>query len=476
MAHRVIIIGGGITGLSAAHRLLEMQEDPSQLDVKLIESRDRVGGTIQTIERDGFLVEKGPDSFLSTKPWLLDLCKRIGITDRVIPSDSKNRRTYIVYRGELHQLPEGFLMMAPSKFRPFVTSSLFSWSGKLRMALDLVLPRAEPGGDESLASFVRRRLGSEALERVAQPLIGGIYTGDPENLSLRATMPRFLDMEQNHGSVIKAMWREQRAAAAKRSQRNGAADSGARYSMMVSFDRGMQTIIDEMVARIPANNLHLNEKVSDIRRLGAEWQVKTGSGASFDADDVMIALPAYSASSLLKDYDVGLSKRLSAIPYASSAVVNFAFRREDIPHPLDGFGFVVPEIEGRNIIAATFCSVKFPNRAPDGQVLLRVFVGGTMQAHLYDLEDADICRVALEELHDLIGIVKDPMWTMVTRWPLSMPQYIVGHTQQVEQIQSLAAHHEGLSLMGNAYSGVGLPDCVRSGESAAERVMERAIR
>ena len=171
-----------------------------------------------------------------------------------------------------------------------------------------------------------------------------------------------------------------------------------------------------------------------------------------------------------------MSKRLSAIPYASSAVVNFAFRREDIPHPLDGFGFVVPEIEGRNIIATTFCSVKFPNRAPDGQVLLRVFVGGTMQAHLYDLEDADICRVALEELHDLIGIVKDPMWTMVTRWPLSMPQYIVGHTQQVEQIQSLAAHHEGLSLMGNAYSGVGLPDCVRSGESAAERVMERAIR
>ena len=361
-------------------------------------------------------------------------------------------------------------MMAPTRLWPFLTSSLFSWAGKLRMGLDLVLPRAEPSDDESLASFVRRRLGREALERVAQPLIGGIYTGDPENLSLRATMPRFLEMEEKHGSVIKAMWREQKQAA-YRAKSSGAADSGARYSMMVSFDRGMQTIVDELVGRLPAQSLQLGSKATGIRRLGTEWQVTTSSGALHTAEDVMIALPSYIAASLLKEIDTDLSRRLSALSYASSAIVNFAYDRADVPHPLDGFGFVVPEIEGRNIIAATFSSIKFPNRAPDGKVLLRAFVGGAMQAHLYDMGDEEIERLARQELLDLMGIQADPLWSLVTRWPLSMPQYLVGHQQRTEQIQAHVSRHNGLTLMGNAYAGVGLPDCIRSGEDAAERVI-----
>ncbi|MBT5873277.1 MAG: protoporphyrinogen oxidase [Candidatus Latescibacteria bacterium] len=466
------MIGAGITGLSAAHRLQELQDFPAQIDLKILEASERPGGTIETVERDGFLVEKGPDSFLSSKPWLLNLCKRLKIIDRVVQTNSDNRRSFVVYQGALHPLPEGFLMMAPTRLRPFITSSLFSWAGKLRMGLDLVLPRAEPSDDESVASFVRRRLGREALERVVQPLIGGIYTGDPENLSLRATMPRFLEMEEKHGSVIRAMWREQRQAA-YRAKSRGSADSGARYSMMVSFDRGMQTIVDELVRILPDQTLQLGRKATGIRRLGTEWQVTTSAGAVHTADDVMIALPSYKAANLVKDTDPELARRLSGLSYASSAIVNFAYDRSDIPHALDGFGFVVPEIEGRNIIAGSFSSIKFPNRAPDGKVLLRAFVGGAMQAHLYDMDDEEIEHLASQELLDLMGIQADPLWSIVTRWPLSMPQYLVGHMQRTEQIQTHVSRHTGLTLMGNAYAGVGLPDCVRSGEDAAERVISR---
>ena len=362
MPHKIIIIGAGITGLSAAHRLLELQTRPEQLDLKLLEGSDRAGGTISTIERDGFLVEQGPVSFLSAKPWLLDLCKRIDLTDRVISTNAQNRRAYIVYRGRLHPLPDGFLMMAPTRFLPFVASSLFSWPGKLRMALDLILPRAEPSEDESLASFVRRRLGREALERVAQPLIGGIYTGDPENLSLRATMPLFLEMEEKHGSVIKAMWHEQRAAAALQ-QQGTRADSGSRYSMIVSFDRGMQTIVDALISRLPADSLFYGKKAMSVQKSDDGWQVTTDDGFVHEADDVMIALPSYRAARLLKDVDQALAQQLSDLSYASSAIVNFAFNRSDIPYPLEGFGFVVQSVPSKNCSPQLKGSSRVPVKA-----------------------------------------------------------------------------------------------------------------
>jgi len=376
-------------------------------------------------------------------------------------------------------MPEGFLMLAPTKFWPLVTSSLFSWPGKLRMGLDLILPRGGYQDDESLGAFVARRLGREVLDRVVQPLVGGIYTGDPDVLSLRATMPRLLDMEEKHRSIIKGMWTQRRAALqrareARDSAKKNPADSGARYSELVSFDRGMQTIVDEMLARIPDGVIQLQQPVSALQRSDNEWKVVMADGSHRSADTVIAAIPAHRAASLIKHLDPALSSELASIQYASSAIVNLAFRREDVSHPLDGFGFVVPEIEGHSIIACSFSSIKFPGRAPEGFALLRAFVGGAIQAQLYEMDDDELHRMVMDDLNALLGINTTPMWTMLHRWPLSMPQYHVGHLQLVERIRNRTAQHPGLDFAGNAYSGIGIPDCVHSGETAAEQALEQA--
>lgn len=473
---RVIVIGGGITGLSAAHRLIEeRQARHVPIDVTLLEAGDRLGGTIGTEEVDGFLIETGPDAFISTKPWALALCKRIGLGDRLIRTNDAYRRTHIVRRGALLPVPEGFLMLAPTRFWPFVTSPLFSWPGKLRMALDLVLPRGPQQEDESLGSFVTRRLGREALERIAQPLVSGIYTADPDTLSLRATMPRFLDMEAQHGSVIKAMWREQRAAA-KRARDGGSgrktADSGARYSLFVSFDRGMKTLIDALADRLPAGVVQRQQDVSAVRRAQDRWDVVLSNGTILSADAVLIAVPAHRAAVMVRDLDAGIAADLAAIPYAPSAVINLAYRREEVPHPLDGFGFVVPAVERRSLIAATFSSIKFAGRAPEGWVLIRVFIGGAMQAHLCELDEEPLLRAVRKDLRELLGIEATPRLTMIARHPASMPQYPVGHLQHVARIRAQAARYPGLAFIGNAYGGIGMPDCVHAGETAAEQVLD----
>ncbi|MBI4550934.1 MAG: protoporphyrinogen oxidase [Candidatus Latescibacteria bacterium] len=471
------MIGGGITGLSAANRLIEEQQARQvPLAVTLLEGSDRLGGTIQTQEVDGFLIETGPDAFISTKPWALALCTRIGLSDRLIRTNETFRRTHIVRKGALLPVPEGFLMLAPTRFWPFVTSPLFSWPGKLRMALDLVLPRGPQCEDESLGSFVTRRLGREALERIAQPLVSGIYTADPDVLSLRATMPRFLDMETQHRSIITAMWREQRTVAQR--TRDGTsgrkiADSGARYSLFVSFDRGMKTLIDTLAVRLPGGVAQRQKSVATVRRRDAAWDVVLSDGMTFQADAVLIAVPAHRAAGMVQELDAELAADLSAIPYAPSVVVNLAYRRQDIPHPLDGFGFVVPAIERRSLIACTFSSVKFAGRAPDGWALLRVFIGGTMQAHLCELDDEELLRAVRKDLHDLLGIEAAPRLTLIARHPASMPQYPVGHLQHVARIQARAARYPGLAFIGNAYGGIGMPDCVHAGETAAEQVLER---
>ncbi|MBT5872679.1 MAG: protoporphyrinogen oxidase [Candidatus Latescibacteria bacterium] len=473
--HRVIVIGGGITGLSAAHRLVEAQKDSHpQIEVSLVEAGDRVGGTINTSEQDGFLIEYGPDSFLSTKPWALALCRRLGIEKNVIPTNGTFRRSYILSQGRLHPIPEGFLMLAPTKFLPFVTSRLFTWPGKLRMGIDLFLPRGPVLDDESLASFVTRRLGREALERIAQPLVGGIYTADPQTLSLRATMPRFLEMETKHRSIIKAMWSERRAMAKRsRGKVSGKADGGARYSQMVSFDRGMQTIVDAIMDRMPEGLVETGQTVLKVRRQENAWQVEMADHSIHTADSVMVAVPAYRAAELLSELDTELATHLSDIPYASSLVVNLAYRREDVPHPLDGFGFVVPAIEKRSLIACSFSSIKFADRAPEGHALLRAFVGGATQKHLVDLDDNELLKIVQTDLEDILAIRAKPLFTSISRHPASMPQYPVNHLADVARIQEYVAKHTGLAVIGNAYSGIGMPDCVHSGEAAVEQILDR---
>jgi oxygen-dependent protoporphyrinogen oxidase len=352
------------------------------------------------------------------------------------------------------------------------------------MALDLFLPRragALADDDESLAEFVRRRFGREALERMAQPMVGGIYTADPEQLSLRATMPRFLDMERAHRSIILSMWRARRRAAT-----DTRGTSGARYSLFLSFDGGMQTLTDALAAALPHGTARLNTTVEaiDFDRETRQWRLRvraseTSSGASdasaacetITADALCLALPAYASARLLGGIDSELAAELAAIPYASTATVNLAFRRADIPHPLDGFGFVVPFVERRKMLACTFSSVKFAGRAPAGHALLRAFVGGALQPEMYALDDAQMIAAVRADLRALLGIERAPLFAHVERWPRSMAQYHLGHLARVARIRRRLQNLPTLQLAGNAYGGAGIPDCIRSGHAAAKEMM-----
>ncbi len=455
-------MGGGVSGLAAAHRAVELARERGRpLELTVLEAADRLGGTIQTERRDGFLVECGPDSFLSEKPWALALCRRLGLEDRLIRTDDRFRRTFVVFRERLHPLPEGFQLLAPTQLRSFVSSALFSWRGKLRMACDLLLPRGSDP-DESLGAFVRRRLGREALERVAQPLVAGIYTADPEELSLAATMPRFLEMERRERSVILALWR-----AARRAPGSHSGASGARWSLFVTFGDGMEELIRVLATRLPPGAVRLKERVTGATREGGQWRVATTSGTVVDGDALILAPEAHQAARILRYVDPGLAHLLEGIPHASSATVTLAYRRGEIPHPLDGFGFVVPQVERHAIIACTFSSVKYPGRAPDGQALLRVFMGGAMNESVLEADDAALVATARAELHSLLGVAAEPRFSRVARHPRAMPQYHVGHLARAEAIERAVARHPGLRLAGGSYRGVGIADCVRSGEEAA---------
>lgn len=464
---RVAIIGAGIAGLAAAHRLLERSAETGEpLELLIFESGSRLGGIIKTEERDGFLLEQGPDSFITEKPAAIELARRLGLESHLIQTNETHRRSFIVRGSQLIPVPAGFQLIAPTQFWPFFNSEIMSWSGKARMALDLVLPRLKANGstDESLAQFIRRRLGREALERVAQPMIGGIYTADPEKLSLQATMPRLIELERKHRSLIRALRKERESDEVQSQTR------GARYSLFASFDRGMQVLSDRLAAKLAATGIALRTRVTavDLDRTSMQWQVRAEHGPAITVDAVCLAVPAYVAASLLVETDVLLAAGLKQITYESTATVNLAYRRADIPHPLDGFGFVVPFIEKRSLMACTFSSIKFAGRAPHDFVLLRAFVGGALQAELVELEEAEMLARVRGDLKDLLGIENAPIFSTVARWPQSMPQYEIGHTARVIKITERLAALPGLALAGNAYFGVGIPDCIRSGETAAD--------
>lgn len=501
---RIAIIGGGVTGLAAAHRILERKEEWREaVAVTLLEAGPRVGGIVHTEMRDGFLLERGPDSFISEKPEALELSRRLGLESHLIETNTNHRQSFIVRRGRLLPVPEGFHLMAPGRLWPFLTSGIFSWSGKARIAMDLVLPRRdvnarEDTAEESLAEFVRRRLGREALERMAQPMVGGIYTADPEKLSLQATMPRFLEMESKHGSLIRALrkqesgptYRNERALSSRRAAKSET--SGARYNLFLSFDRGMQLLTDRLAERISASgksadaqssqpSVLVNTVVQSLERKTSatgetpKWIVKTNSTETIVADAICLALPAYGSAKLLHAIDEVLASELDGIPYASSATINLAYQRGDIPHALDGFGFVVPFIEKRTVMACTFSSVKFAGRAPEGFVLLRAFVGGALQPEMLTLEGDELVSRVGADLRDLLGVERRPLFTEVARWERSMPQYHIGQIARVQRIETRLASLSGLTLAGNAYSGTGIPDCIRSGEAAADAMIDAVV-
>jgi protoporphyrinogen/coproporphyrinogen III oxidase len=460
---RIVVIGGGITGLAAAHRLLELAvERRTPIGVTLLEASSRVGGALETIRREDFVVETGADSFLSEKSWALELASRLGLANEITRTQERFRKTLVVRDGRLVEIPAGFTLIAPTWFGPVWRSPLFSTRGKLRMLLEPMIPRRRSSADESLAALVTRRLGRETLERVAQPLAAGIYTADPANLSTAATMPRFVAMERRYGSLVKGL-----RVAARGLNAEARGTSGARWSLFVSFRHGVGALVEALAARL-GDLILRDRRVAAFEPVAHGWRIRLADGFAIDADAVISTMPAPAIARLIRPYNSALAGTLEEIRYASAATVNLAFRAADFPALPASFGFVVPAAENRRIIAGSFSSLKFAGRAPEGMILMRVFIGGALNREMMALSDDDMFAAARDELQALLGVSAMPRFALVRRWPESMPQYAVGHLERVATIRARAAQIPGLVLAGAWLDGVGIPDCVRQGEAAAE--------
>src|SRR5579863_2085660 len=405
---RVAVIGGGFSGLAAANRLAELcTRDDRPLELVLYEAGARLGGVVETRTMMGdYRVELGADSFITNKPWAVDLCRRLGIADRLISTDARYRRSLVLRHGKPLPVPDGFQLLSPVDVGAVLRSRIFSWPGKLRMAMEYLVPRSSSEVDESLAHFVRRRFGSEALERLVQPLVGGIYTSDPEKLSLKATLPRFLEMEREHRSLIRAL---------KRQKAIGCSDdptaSGARYGLFATPAGGISELVEALNGKVAsAATVRLDTEVERIvpHAVGRGFTLELPAGMQAQFDAVIIALPAFRAAQLMEGFAARAAVALDSIEYASTAIVVSGHKLADIQHPLDAFGLVVPAIEKRKILAVSFTSRKFPGRAPDGCVQLRTFVGGAMQPELLNQSDDDIKLLVQRELEEIFGVTWRP--------------------------------------------------------------------
>jgi oxygen-dependent protoporphyrinogen oxidase len=475
-APRIAVIGGGISGLAAAHRIHELLP---HAELKLFEAGPRVGGLLETVERDGFLIERSADNFLTKLPQAVALCERLEIADQLISTDETRRRAFVVRNGRLAPIPEGFFLMAPRKLGPLLKSNLLTPVGKLRVLAEPFVPRGPaarsltsdsqslPPPDESVASFARRRFGHELYERLIQPLVGGIYSADPERLSMAATMPEFLAQERDHGSLISFVCGRRTGRLSGQSTEA----SGARYSLFATPKQGIDVLTKALATKLPRETIQFNLPIAAIRQIDdGGWVVDAATSSNPRFNAVIVSVPTHAAAQLFTHHDTQLAAELETIEYAGCVLVSLGYRRDQIGHALNGFGFVVPIVENRRIIAGSFASQKFPGRAPADSVLVRVFIGGALQPELLNLTDEELRRIAIDELGELLQITGQPHVVDIARWPRSMPQYHVGHLGRVARIEAMAARYPTLALAGNAYHGVGIPQCIASGETAAERV------
>lgn len=449
-----------MAGLACAYELTRRQ-----LPFVLVESSNRLGGVVRTVRTDGFVLDGGPDSFIVTKPWAMQLCRELGLESRLREVPASNRKTYILRDGKLQTLPEGLLGI-PSGLGPLIRTPLFSWGGKLRMATEVARPVRRDEADESIADFVRRRLGRQAYERLLGPLLAGIHAGDPEYLSIRATFPRLVEMEQKHGSLIRAVM-DLRAQQAKR-PRN--ASPKERPSMFRTLAGGMQELVDALVAALPPSQLRLEREVKGLERTGSTWRVSLSGAEPIHAKFVVLAIPTYAAAALVNDLDPELAGLLREVRYVSTATLLLSFRRGDVPIDLNATGFLIPPGEKRRILACTWTSSKFDGRAPEGQVLLRVFFGGARDEAQASMPEEELVRIARKELGELMQIEAAPTHTQVFRYPKSNPQYEVGHLARMGRIREREARHPGLFLVGSGYEGVGIPDTIRQGRDVGARI------
>jgi oxygen-dependent protoporphyrinogen oxidase len=480
---RLAIVGGGIAGLSAAYRA-ELLRRAGKIQYTMFEAASHLGGVIRTEIVDGCVVEGGPDSFLTEKPAAALLARELGLGAELIASNDAQRATAIVVRGRRVPLPDGLMFMVPTRIAPVATSSLFSWGTKLRFAREWLAGPAgrAPEGDESVGGFVRRHFGQEVVDRLADPLLSGIYGGDVERLSARAVLPRMVEMEAKHDSLTRAML----AAKAKGEKQKEKGKNESRPPLFTSLRGGMQQLVDAAVAQLDADSVQLNTRVVSLAKAGPQWEIATEDARAGQQqarmgprsdwfDGVVVALPAYAASELLTGVDAELAQDLGAIPYSSSITAVLGYVGSLIGEArLDGFGFLVPRSEGRLMLACTYVHQKFPQRAPAGRALLRCFIGGANAERAFAMRDDEILRALRQELREIVGVDGAPLFTRVFRWPRAMAQYEVGHTARLERIEARRRALPGLALAGNAYRGIGVPDCVASGAAAVATALEAA--
>jgi protoporphyrinogen/coproporphyrinogen III oxidase len=466
-AKRVVIVGGGITGLATAHALEKATE---RCEVRILEGDAQLGGNLQTIRHNGFIIDAGPDSWVAAKPHATRLAKAVGLGDELIGTRPDTRRVYIVWQRKLHPMPEGLILGVPTEIRPLVDSELLGWDAKMRAGLDLVVPprRWKDDDDESISSFVSRRLGADVMERIAGPLLGGIFAGDPDALSVRACVPQLVEAEREHGSLVVAM----RALKEKRKEQAGGGDASA----FVSLKRGVGDLVLNVAHKLRDAEVFTRRAATKVERLPdgdsrGVWAVDTSEGGPLFADEVALTVPAHIAGKLITDVDSELAEMCNEVTYASTATIFLAYRKFDVRHPLDSFGFLVPRAENRPILACTFVSSKWDHRAPAGQILMRIFVGGAgPNESMVDRDDGDLVRIARGQLFDLLGIDRAPMWSKIFRFKNSSPQPYVGHLTRMRRLLERTASHRGLHMGGNGYIGTGIPDAVRQGEEIAARI------
>jgi len=459
---RIAIIGGGISGLAAAFALEEQRRAGVAVDYALFESAQRLGGVLVTDHVDGCLIEAGPDSFLTEKPWASDLCRQVGLGDQLIGSNDADRKTYILTKGKLTVMPDGLMFMVPTKILPTVFSPLFSLGTKLRMAGEWFHPPHKAEGDETVAQLVERHYGAEMVDRLADPLLSGVYGGEASQLSVRAVLPRFSDMEAKHGSLGRAMLASRR----KKAQ----SGKGPARPLFSSLKDGMQQLVDAVLKRLSPASLHPATRVQSIQPQNAGWIVSAGYDTD-EFDAVIIATPTQSAASLVHMASADLASELRSIQYSSSVTLTLGYDQQVRGSLPPGFGFLVPRSEGKRMLAATFVHNKFPHRAPADRALIRCFLGGARDEAILQLSEDEILGIARRELREILGLSAEPQFARVYKWKGAMAQYGVGHLERLDRIERLRRQLPGLALAGNGYRGIGVPDCVRSGAEAASTLL-----
>lgn len=457
---RVAIVGGGIAGLSAAYELERSRRNGAKISYELFEATERLGGVLRTERHDDFIIELGAEAWLSEKPAARELCRDLGIEDQLIGSNDAQRKTYILANNRMVALPEGIFFVVPAS-KAAAEWELFSAASRKKIAEERDFKSQHKDTDDSVASFVERHFGAEAVERLADPMLAGIYGGAAERLSARAVLPRMVEIEQTQGSLVRAFEGKVEGSGA------------SAQPLFTTLTDGMKALVEKLAATLERKNIFLNQPAQTIRLSSETWEVKTTKGAS-GFDSVVCALPAYAAAQLLQSATPELASELAGIEYSSSVAVALAYRRpQQVPA---GFGFLVPRNQKRRLMACTFVHQKFSGRAPNDGVLLRAFFGGVRDPEVLELSNAELTELAQKEVRSILRVTAKPSFTRVQRWPRSMPQYNVGHLDRVARIERLAGAFPGLKLIGSAYHGVGVPDCIAGARQAARTLVSAYAR